>query len=130
MKLNMYFVSLGIILFFSPASFAYMASTNYSIPTSVISGGGALISSANYQTNVTLGQSSPITPADSEDFEAYPGFWYTLSKPFCPWDLEPTYPNGDGDVDGLDLDVFILNYDPAIHLEGFANGFGKTDCSD
>ncbi|MCD4721027.1 MAG: PKD domain-containing protein [Desulfobacula sp.] len=38
--------------------------------------------------------------------------------------------NMDRDVDGLDLDEFIRNYDPATHLEGFASEFGKTDCSD
>lgn len=86
--------------------------------------------------NSTLGQSTPITPSDSTSFEAYPGFWHTLAKPFCPWDLDPLYPNGDGDVDGLDLHSFIQNFDPGdplkfdlIDLEGVTNVFGKTDCS-
>jgi len=137
MKLKIYLVMTGIVLGICQLGLAAMDSTSYSITTSVISGGGIPMSSMSYQLNSTLGQPSPITPIDSTNFEAYPGFWYTLTQPFCPWDLEPADPNGDGDVDSLDLDAFIDNFDPGvsgkydeIHLEGFASEFGKTNCSD
>ncbi|MCG7851447.1 MAG: hypothetical protein MIO92_02890, partial [Methanosarcinaceae archaeon] len=69
---------------------AEMSSDNYSIPTSVLSGGGAPMSSDNYQTNSTLGQSSPLTdPADppgSANYDLYPGFWYTLEASVPPND--------------------------------------------
>ncbi len=132
-----YFVIIGIYLIFCQHCFASMESTNYTITTSVISGGGSPMSSVSFQINSTLSQPSPITPISSDSFEAYSGFWYTLTQPFCPWDLEPADPNGDGDVDGLDLNAFIDDFDPGvsgkydeIHLEDFASEFGKTDCSD
>lgn len=58
-----------LVLFFvigiSSITIAEMGSDNYSIPTSVLSGGGAPMSSGNYQSNSTLGQSSPLTdPTD------------------------------------------------------------------
>ncbi len=137
MRFRKYIVAIGILTVFNQSSFAAMESTNYSITSSVLSGGGAPISSESFQVNSTLGQSSPITPSDSTDFEAYPGFWYTLTQPFCPWDLDPRYPNGDGDVDGLDVDTFIQNFGPEDSekydlndLNGFASEFGKTNCSD
>ncbi|MCP3876484.1 MAG: hypothetical protein GY699_25505 [Desulfobacteraceae bacterium] len=135
MKISLAMICLLLVLF-QPV-FAAMGSTNYYITSSVLSGGGSPMGSANFQTNSTLGQASPVTPTSSDTFEAYPGFWYTLTQPFCPWDLEPADPNGDGDVDGLDLNAFIDDFDPGvsgkydeIHLEDFANEFGKTDCSD
>ncbi len=64
------------------ASHAQMQSANYSITTSVLSGGGAPMGSANYETSATLGQPSPLMdPADppgSTNYGLYPGFWYTV----------------------------------------------------
>lgn len=61
---------------------AQMGSENYSIPTSVLSGGGAPMSSGSYQTNATLGQPSPLAEGDqsphSDNYTNYPGFWYTI----------------------------------------------------
>lgn len=95
------------------------------------------MSSENFQTNFTLGQPSPLTHVSSMSYDLYSGFWYTLTKPFCPWDLDPLYPNGDGDNDGLDLNTFIQDFDPGVSekfdltdLEEFANEFRKTDCLD
>ncbi len=136
MKIKIWLLVFGLIFAFSQTGSAQMGSTNYFIKTSVISSSGEPMSSASFQTNSTLGQSSPIIPADSASFQTYPGFWYTLVKPFCPWDLEPDF-LPDGDIDGLDLDAFIEDFDPGvsgkydeIHLEEFANEFGKTDRSD
>ncbi len=130
MKAQSYFIIAGITVGFFLPCFAEMSSNNYSIAVSVISGGGSPMSSSSFQSNNTLGQPSPITPTSSDSFEAYPGFWHTFAQPFCPWDLEPAYPNGDGDVDGLDVHAFIESHDPATHLGDFANEFGKTDCSE
>jgi hypothetical protein len=144
-----------LVLFFvigiSSITIAEMSSENYSIPTSVLSGGGAPMSSDNYKTNSTLGQSSPLTdPADppgSTNYELYPGFWYTLEASIpqsdCPGDF-----NGDGDVDGSDLATFAADFgrtdcDTEPDCEGdfdgdndvdgsdlatFAADFGRTDC--
>jgi phage anti-repressor protein len=74
-----------ILLFisgFACVAFASMGSQNFRISTSVISGGGAAMSSENFQMNSTLGQSSPLMPPDappgSENFGLSPGFWYTI----------------------------------------------------
>jgi hypothetical protein len=111
--------TLAFILCFALSSHAEMGSENYRIPTSVLSGGGAPMTSGSYQTNSTLGQPSPlIDPADppySTNYDLYPGFWYTVElgpvvEP-CEGDFDD-----DGDVDGSDLAVFAAD-------------FGRTDCA-
>ena len=61
---------------------AQMQSSNYDITTTVLSGGGAVMTSDNYDVNITAAQPSPIretsTPPESANFVLYPGFWYTL----------------------------------------------------
>ena len=120
-------LALGFILVFAGVALCDMSSANFSIPTSVVSGGGAPMTSINFQTDSTLGQSSPLMDPDnppwSTSYELFPGFWYTLETgvPECtlPYfaaafgsvsgdtnynsvcDFEP-----DGDVDGSDLAVF------------------------
>jgi hypothetical protein len=111
---------------------AGMQSENYHIPTSVLSGGGAPVSSDSYQTDSTLGQSSPLMdPADppySSSYELHPGFWYTTEAATVPdgclWDLDPP----DGDVDGSDLADFADGGFPAHDLAEFALEFGRDDC--
>jgi hypothetical protein len=61
---------------------AEMQSSNYSIPTSVLAGGGAVMTSNNYEVTVTAAQPTPIretgTPPESANYVLYPGFWYTV----------------------------------------------------
>jgi len=123
-------------------SFAEMQSPNYRLPTSVLSGGGVPTGSTNYQTNSTLGQPSPLMdPADppsSSNYNLEPGFWYTVkAASVCRGDFEP-----DGDVDGLDLDIFNSAFaigDLTADLDNsgivdtndltiFASEFGRIDC--
>ena len=74
-----------VSIFYTHAS-AGMASQNFRISTSVLSGGGAISESLSFKNNGTLGQSSPlIDPADppgSENFTTLSGFWYTVDFPF------------------------------------------------
>jgi len=97
--------------------FAEMESANYRIPTSVMSGGGAPMSSANFKTNATLGQSSPLMdPANapwSPNYDLYPGIWYTIEMAAIDW-CEGNF-DGDSDVDGSDLAVSAAD-------------FGRTNC--
>ena len=92
-----------------------------------MSGGGAPMGSGNFQSNGTLGQPSPLlqpAPAVSTNFDLYPGFWYTMSISNCIWDLHI-----DGDVDGLDLNLFIHPpYFNVLGIEDFGSEFGRTDC--
>ena len=127
-----------------------MSSANFSITTSVISGGGSPTVSTNYQTDSTLGQSSPLMdPSDPPFYSNYnldPGFWYTVkAEPLneCEGDFDD-----DGDVDGSDLAIFAADFgrtncgsappcegdfDGDNDVDGsdlavFAADFGKTDC--
>ncbi len=118
---------LVLILGLPCLSAADMASENYRITTTVMSGGGGAMGSTNYQLNGTLGQPSPlIDPADppwSTNYDLLTGFWYTLGAGGgCAWD-----DNGDGDVDGTDLAVFIDIFDLA-DMGAFAAQFGRADC--
>ncbi len=100
------------------------SSANYTLPTSVFSGGGAPMHSSNFGTIGTIGQPSPLMdPADppySDSYDLYPGFWYTFGAVVECGDLasfaatfgltasEEGYNPGcdserDGDVDGVDL---------------------------
>jgi hypothetical protein len=120
------------ILGLSFEAFAQMGSESYSIPTSVLSGGGGPMSSENYETNTTLGQTSPIMdPADppySDNYDLYPGFWYTLEAGITGCENLSSFAtaygalstdlnynslcdfNVDGDIDGSDLSDFIAGY--------------------
>ena len=74
-----------------------MASTSYQVPSSVVSNGGTLMSSSNFQTEMTLGQSTPLTdtvyPPESENYILAPGFWRNDLKPLPPEDV---YSGGGG----------------------------------
>ena len=75
-------LSAVILCILSITASAEMQSSNYSITTSVLSGGGAVMTSDNYNVNITAAQPSPIretgTPPESANYVLYPGFWYTL----------------------------------------------------
>ena len=62
---------------------AEMSSANYRIKSTVMSGGGAPMGSANFQMNSTLGQPSPLMEQGmdpySDNYGLLPGFWYTLA---------------------------------------------------
>lgn len=86
------------------------------------------MASANFQTNATLGQPSPVTQAFSSNYEILPGFWQTLIQPGCLWDFI-----FDDDVDGLDIYEFIEGIEtPGYNntdLRSFSLEFGRTDCT-
>ena len=138
----------GFILVFAGGAPCEMSSANFSIPTSVVSGGGSPASSTNFQTDATLGQPSPLMdtadPPYSTIYDLYPGFWYTVAaEPMdaCEGDFD-----NDGDVDGSDLATFAAdfgrtdcvddcegNFDEDGDVDGsdlavFAADFGRTDC--
>ena len=117
---------LALFICLAPVSDAQMESANYSIPTSVLSGGGAPMSATSYQTNSTLGQPSPLPdsadPPFSDSFDLYPGFWYALMGPKCEGDHD-----SDGDVDGSDLAAYVAG-DLSVSLEEFAQDFGRVNC--
>ena len=122
------FTALLIIFFICSTAFAEMQSSNYTISASVFSSGGAQTGSGNFQTDSTLGQSTPLTdPADppySDSYELYPGFWNAVAKItlFCSGDDDL-----DNDVDGLDLEAYIFD-DGGLGLDVFAANFGKEVC--
>ncbi len=124
-KVSCIYFTVAFILVFTLAAHAQMQSENYSIPTSVLSGGGAPMESASFETSSTLGQPSPLMdPADppySANYDLYPGFWYALdpgpagcedlssfASAYGAINSEPNYSSvcdydGDGNVDGSDL---------------------------
>ncbi len=138
MKKSMFYIILLVAFIFGSGStaFAQMASENYSIPTSVFSGGGASMSSTSYLNTATLGQSTPLAdpgdPPYSTSYELFPGFWHTLEADFVPsgclWDIEPA--GRDDDVDGLDLDDFTYEPFNESNLSAFAAEFGRDDCGE
>lgn len=104
-----------------------MQSANFIITTTVVSGGGAPMGSANFQMNSTLGQPSPLMEQGmdpfSDNYGLLPGFWHTLGAGSgCMYDYL-----GDGDVDGADLAEF-MNAFSSSELEGFAMELGRVDC--
>jgi hypothetical protein len=126
--------TLAIILGFITVSFAQMGSDNYSIPTSVLSSGGTPMTSASYQTDATLGQSSPVTDSSSANYGLSPGFWYTVeieAAEVCECDL-----NGDGSCNILDWPYFIEDWgstncnDPGVDCECDLNGDGSCNILD
>ena len=109
---------------------------------SVFSSGEVPTNSTNFQTDSKLGQPPPLMdPADpplTSNYNLEPEFWYTVKAPsVCQGDFEP-----DGDVDGLDLNIFNAAYAIGYltadldnsgvldtnDLAVFAADFGRTDC--
>ena len=89
-----------------------MSSANFSITTSVVSGGGEPAASSNFETNSTLGQPSPLMdPSDppfSSNYNLDPGFWYTVkAEPVDPCEGDIT---GDGFVNFADLAQMKANF--------------------
>jgi hypothetical protein len=68
---------LGLAFAFTFTAYSHMSSTSYNIPISVMSGGGATMSSTSYQTTASVGQSSPLgdpnNPPSSENYGLLPG---------------------------------------------------------
>jgi hypothetical protein len=126
--LSIILIVANLLIGFALPAAASMSSDNYRITTTVMSGGDTPMASANYQTNGTIGQPTPLMEQGMDPFsDSYgllPGFWYTIG-PFsatCPGDFD-----WDFDVDGSDLQEFI--YDCAgLGLDMFAENFGKEDC--
>ena len=127
---------LCFMLGLSSIGVAEMSSDNYTIPTSVLSGGGAPATSSNYQTNSTMGQPSPLMdPSDppfSSNFNLEPGFWYTVAVvEVCECDL-----SGDGNCNILDWPYFIEDWgrtdcnDPGVNCECDLNSDGKCNILD
>ena len=134
MKKKAYFltIALALIMGIHLGAFAQMESDNYRIPTSVLSGGGAPMSSENWKTNSTLGQPTPLMQGDqnpwSANYDLYPGFWYTLEAGMAGCDNLSSFAQAygsvssdfnynsqcdfdvDGDIDGSDLSDFIADY--------------------
>jgi len=117
MKLKICVAVLGLLLIFCQPGFSAMQSDNYKITASVESGGGKQVSSTNYKTNSTIGQSSPVMdtsdPPWSTNYTLYPGFWYTIEMAAieaCECDLN---------IDGrCDMQDWLL----------FGQDWGRTDC--
>lgn len=127
-RLNILLI-LAIVIGFPTSVSAWAESENYLITTSVQSSGGAFMNSENFKINSTIGQPSPLSIGqeipNSENYDNYPGFWYTVKYGFvvtCVGDFGP-----DGDVDGSDLYDYIV-YSSEIGLIDFAADFGRTDC--
>ena len=100
-----------------------MSSTNYRSSAATMSSGGAPMTSANFQTNCTVGQPTPILAPGmdpySDNFGLLLGFWYTDAVPasHCSGDA-----NGDRYVDGQDL-VDDLVDTSGVGLTAFADSY-------
>ncbi len=113
---------------------AEMSSTNYRITTTVMSGGGVPMGSANFQMNGTLGQPSPLMdpldPPWSSTYDLYPGFWY-FANDACQCNL-----NTDHSCNILDYQIFIQDWgatscnDPGVVCECDLNHDGKCNILD
>jgi hypothetical protein len=131
MKKSLWFLFLvSWVILHADFLYAGMSSTNYQIPTSVLSGGGAPMSSDSHDMNGTIGQPTPLepnAPAQSDfSYLLYPGFWYTLDSVYvagCWGDFDPR----DGDVDGSDLAQFASGFEES-YLPTFASEFGRNNC--
>lgn len=107
---------------------AQMSSAYYRIASSVISGGGNVMSSANYSLVSTFGQSSPPGNASGTSHIIDSGFWYTILLDIVG-DV-----NGDGSVNLEDvitsLQVVTGQTPTSIIKEADADGDGKIGLSE
>ncbi|MBI5557355.1 MAG: hypothetical protein HY885_06920 [Deltaproteobacteria bacterium] len=116
------------------ALIAGSSSPSFSLPGTIIAGGGGSMSSGHFALSATTGQPSPIMAADdipsppqSDHFNNFPGFWYSMAaEAGCPdlatfalcFGLTSADVNfnggcdfdGDDDIDGIDLAELITLY--------------------
>ncbi|MCP3872745.1 MAG: hypothetical protein GY699_06260 [Desulfobacteraceae bacterium] len=124
------FFTIGLVVIMPAMGGAAMMSTNFHLKSSVVSGGGGLMGSPGYSMQSVLGQATPIMSQNNEpwspNYLLYPGYLYTILISGCLWNL-----SGDYDVDGEDLNIFLLGYPGVFDVDdipGFAKEFGKGDC--
>ncbi|MBX3380010.1 MAG: hypothetical protein KF805_07930 [Phycisphaeraceae bacterium] len=89
---------------------ASAASAQYAIKSSVIAGGGGQnASGGNYTLSGTIGEAGAFAPplATGGSYSHGAGFWWTVGN--CPADF-----NGDGLVDDLDFQIFIISYNELV----------------
>jgi hypothetical protein len=119
-----------LFLLFLPTAPAYalMSSVNYTISSTVISGGGGTMSSAGYALASTIGQPIPSETTSSTSFILETGFWHTFFLAIIG-DV-----NGDGDVDLEDVITALhitTGQSPALIIkEADADGDGKIGLSE
>ncbi len=139
MKIKIGFAVLGMILIFSQPGFAVMQSDNYKITASVASGGGEPVSSTNYKTNSTIGQSSPAIntddPPGSTNYNLYSGFWYVADSIDDCVDVEIGDISGDGEITLADAILVLKNMvgmdaSPAVNKCADSNGDGRIGLED
>ena len=115
-KQILYYMLPFVVLFcFATIGFGEMGSTNYRITTSVVSGGGAPMTSATYGSDATVGQSSPLmdptTPPSSATYKNFPGFWHTAADT-----------DGDGLLNALEDLVGLDSADADSDDDGILDG--------
>jgi hypothetical protein len=115
-----YSFTLFALLCFASTAICEMTSTSYRVTTSVFGGVGKSMSSANYQSNSTMGQPSPLMdpsfPPYSTNYDNFPGFWNTAADN-----------DGDGLLNALE-DVIGLNPGDADHdNDGLLDGAEDAD---
>ena len=78
-----------LVVAFAAAAISAMSSTNYSLKSSVLSGGGTTVDSASYQMTTTIGQSSCIGLSSRRSYINYAGFWQPekleIKRRAMPW---------------------------------------------
>ena len=123
-----FLVPVLLLSFFSSNVHAEMSSTNYRITSTVMSGGGGAMSSANFNIVFTAGQPGPPGSISSSDYQINSGFWYTLLLDSVG-DV-----NGDGVVNLGDVIAalqVVTGQSPAtIIKEADADGDGKIGLSE
>ena len=113
-----------LLCLFVPMANAEMSSTSYKISTTIMSGGGGMMSSASFTSVSTAGQSSPLGHGSSASYRILPGFWYTLLLAIGVGDV-----NGDGAVNLEDVIAALQSVTGqtvgSMYLEADADGDGQ-----
>ncbi len=105
-----------------PPVLADMASTNYSIPNDVLSGGGTDMSSASYRMVGTVGQSSPLGTSAGTSYTNHAGFWQADE---CIYDPDADgLSNAEESGDLTDPNVFDTD------MDGLGDGEEVTEGDD
>lgn len=97
---------------------AEQSSSNYSMASNVLSGGGGEYGTANYELQYTLGQPSPIGVFSSSNYDDNAGFWF----------LGDWFPDSDGD--GIPDETDAFPDDPNEWLDTDGDGTGNNADTD
>lgn len=98
------------------------SSTDYSIPSDVLSGGGGTSSSTDYTISYSIGQPAVIGPSAATDYDVHAGFWARIPSELCIRHGD-VFPNPDTCPTGINFKRVCLEWQLLLDVNIIGTSF-------